>query len=61
VDPDPRGSALILAVLDPDPYWECGNGPGAKNMELSTGKSDQDPDPHGSALVWLPGSGSALR
>ncbi len=24
-------------------------------------KSDQDPDPHGSELVWLPGSGSALR
>jgi hypothetical protein len=26
-------------------------------------KSDQDPDPysHRSALVWLPGSGSALR
>jgi hypothetical protein len=24
-------------------------------------KADQDPDPHGSELVWLPGSGSALR
>jgi len=24
-------------------------------------KSDQDPDPHGNALVWLPGSGSALK
>jgi hypothetical protein len=24
-------------------------------------KSDNTPDPHGSALVWLPGSGSALR
>jgi hypothetical protein len=24
-------------------------------------KSDQDPDSYGSALVWLPGSGSALR
>jgi hypothetical protein len=28
-----------------------------------TAKSDQDPDPntHESALVWLPGSGSALK
>jgi hypothetical protein len=25
---------------------------------LVTEKSDQDPDPLGSALVWLPGSGS---
>jgi hypothetical protein len=24
-------------------------------------KSDHDPDPHGSALVWIPGSGFALR
>jgi hypothetical protein len=24
-------------------------------------KPDQDPDPDGSALVWLPGTGSALR
>ncbi len=24
-------------------------------------KSDQDPDPHGSAVAMLPGSGSALR
>jgi hypothetical protein len=25
VDSDPH----FLAVLDPDPYWECGSGPGA--------------------------------
>jgi hypothetical protein len=28
---------------------------------FGTGKFDQDPDPDGSALVWLPGSGSAAR
>jgi hypothetical protein len=30
-----------------------------KNSIFVTQKSDQDPD--GSAMVWLPGSGSALR
>jgi hypothetical protein len=24
-DPDPEGSAIVLAVLDPVPYWECGS------------------------------------
>jgi hypothetical protein len=32
VDPDPQGSALILAVLDPDPYWECGSE--SRDMEV---------------------------
>jgi hypothetical protein len=84
-----------LAVLDPDPYWECG--PGSRSTEIDqnlqinlvsslikkafctvlgmffdiqnkiqlfvTLKSalDPDPDPHGSSLVWLPGSRSILR
>jgi hypothetical protein len=38
-------------------YFSC------ENSTFLPFKSDQDPDPHGSALVWLPGSGSgfALR
>jgi hypothetical protein len=29
VDPDPDGSRIHLAVLDPDPYWVSGSGSGA--------------------------------
>jgi hypothetical protein len=32
-----------------------------KNLTFCDLKSDQDPDPHGSALNWLPESGSAVK
>jgi hypothetical protein len=31
------------------------------NQLFVTAKPEQDPDPDGSTLNWLPGSGSALR
>jgi hypothetical protein len=31
-DTDPNRSALIWAVLDPDPYWDCGSA--SRSMEI---------------------------
>ncbi len=56
-DPDPQGFALSWVS------WICISIEYAKIPHFVTLKSgqDPDPDPHGSAFVWLPGSGSALR
>jgi hypothetical protein len=36
LDPDPHGSTLNLALLDPDPYWKCG--PGSRSKEIDKTK-----------------------